>query len=335
MGTCILTITVATVFLCALYTLSHQSLSWGLAGNLAFVSFALLQAMNNFYFSVLQAQEKSKSAAFNRLQIPLIRAIISMLAITISKSGITICIALLSTLLIIKKFSRIDFSIKDLFIEKIRPPLKKSFPYALETTLSVIILNIPTLYLASKGEFQALANINIGLSFILASYLLPQAFFVNYLFPKLIKQNNKNPKKLFFNLLILSAASTSLGLAIAAVLISNSNYLITLFFGENYSYTARYLEILAYSIPLRYASIAIGCYIATNDYIIQRALTTLFSLLCFFAFILLSQSEISNLSDVTAYSFTATQLAMALGFYIVATSKYIKIQTNPNKYLFT
>jgi len=291
-----------------------------------FSIFLTLQSINNTCFSIEQRNLKSYATALNRIQIPLLRFIASTIAIAAGYKSFLLALSILFLLAFIYSTWRfkeyLEFTPKSINIST----LKHSFYYGLESLLSVFLLNICSITLGFTKEYTVLANISSALSFILAIYLIPQAVFVNHFHPQYIRINEDDPLGLFKKILNSSIISLAIGIIFSIALYAISPYLIEVSYGKNYHTANSSLQILALSIPLRFFSIGIGCYIATRDFIKYRAFAGTLACMAFFAIISIIPGTFGKI-ETYSLAFVSSQMTLALIYTILAFIKRINLNT--------
>lgn len=289
---------------------------------LPFMFFVLLQALNTLMFSVHQRSQRYADVAHNRLQIPLIRFGASLFAIVFGIWGFwwALLLAGVGSVYISRKKLK-GYLLRGGLLDGVRL-IRKSALYGSEALVSIFLLNICAIALGVRGEFAALANINVALSMILATFLAPQAIFVNYLFPKYVIRNNVDPKGLFFEIIKLSGYSLLMGLVVVGLIIWLGEIFINLFFGRAYASAIDVLAILAWAVPIRFFSVGIGCYIATVDFIRFRVLVGVMAILSFFSVVYFF-SSCTSVATLYSISFVVSQAALGVGYFAAAVYKML------------
>lgn len=293
---------------------------WGLA----FFIFVPLQALNNLAFSNAQRALNFSHVAFNRLQVPTLRLVSAVSVFFFDVDFFLVIFFLLSLVLSIKivflelSFRlagswRLDFSV-----------IRRSISYGMESLVSVFLLNICVITMGWEKEFESLAAFNVAMSFIVAIYLLPQAVFINYLYPKVIKQDKVDSLRVFRRLLVFACGAAFFSICGVIFLWAAGKDIIGIFYGARYVDTAYVaLCILAMSIPFRFFLVAIGNYISTSDSINRRVVSGAISIVAFFGALALLSGERDTLTQYS-YAFLFSQIILSLSYMIFSVVKYLE-----------
>jgi len=305
---------------------------WGRGGGgsifvFPFMLFVLLQALNTLAFSVHQRFQMYSDVAKNRMQIPFIRMGAALFAILGGVWGFWWALLIAGVGGVLISCGKLKaYLLQGTVLDGIRF-MRGSAMFGAEALVSVFLLNICAVALGGGGEFLALANINVALSIILASFLVPQAVFVNYLFPKYVRKNNLDPKSLFFEIMRLSCCSLIVGMAVFGVIVWLGGEFIDLFFGRAYASAVDVLVILAWAVPVRFFSVGIGCYIATSDFIKFRVLVGVAAVLCFFGVVYVF-SDHASVAVLYSFAFVISQAVLTVGYLMVAFYKMLSVNSD-------
>lgn len=318
---------VSTVWM-SFFSSIFLSLYWLISGDvflwcLPFIVFIFYQSLNNLAFAVNQSNFDYKKVALNRLEIPFVRCLSSCALFFCSVNLYLLvlagfCIFFVRKLLFVKLVSShasVAFNVTH---------LKNGFIYGVESFCSVFLLNICAITMGIRGEFSSLAAVNVGFSFILAAYLVPQGFFINYLYPKIVYMNEVDPKGLYSTLAKYAVIAAVIGLLGVLITYLVAHYLILFFYGDNYlDISVEAMIILSCSLPFRYFLVAFGGYISTYDSIRYKLTSSMIAIASFF-YLLVYLLQVINPVEAYSWSFVASQAALAGSYMFFSYRKYCR-----------
>lgn len=205
-----------------------------------------------------QAAKRTESVSKIQMLPPLSRALLSSIAILFWASIDTAILALA----LANAISFIYFQKTILKTPQKRPInnsalgwSKGTLKYSINGTFNVAQLQATTAALGLVLDAKSASYAAICSALLTAVYIAPNTIFSLYLLPKYHQNQGSQNASVHINALLSLLA----GALICFLLRGYGNHLIDLLFGSEYSTATKLLSILAFCIPFRFYSTAIGC----------------------------------------------------------------------------
>lgn len=191
--------------------------------------------------------------------------------------------------------------------------LLKGIPYSLNGTANVAQLQLVVAMAAAYVSLEAAAVLAVANTAMAAVYIAPNAVFGLHYLPVYHKINASGQKSLVP--IKHGLVAMLVGCLGALVLWGTAPVLIPLVFSEKYTVSASVLQILAYGVPFRFFSTAVGAALLTESTVRLKVIVSLVSIgiQVFYIVIFGSRSDAIGV----AWSVVVSELVVAICFALI------------------
>lgn len=149
---------------------------------------------------------------------------------------------------------------------------RSSWPYGIEVLAYPIFFQSALLTLAWTGADHDAGQIGVLLTVLAGVYLVPDVLWNKYLLPRLHGWSMSDRRRYFDVVVEVGALFVSVGVLIAALLMLVGPSVLWAIFGRQYEVASELLTLLAFAVPIRFASSVFGVLLITEGKVKLRAL---------------------------------------------------------------
>ncbi len=191
-----------------------------------------------------------------------------------------------------------------------------TLPFALATISYPIYFQGGLLSLGAIGSSHDAGLFGAGFLVITATYLLPAVTFQKFLTARMQWWAQHDPAK--FHLVLKRAVLflATAGLALSAMIHLNAEIIVSVIFGPRFAEASKLLSLLAFAIPFRYYSSAIGSALLTGKSVLARANCEVFAAVVTASFTAVLYSRFGATAAVIATVSSEIFLAIAYSLLI-------------------
>jgi O-antigen/teichoic acid export membrane protein len=144
--------------------------------------------------------------------------------------------------------------------------MAEAWPFGMAGLFHLIYYQIDIVLLKYLQGDDAAGVYNVAFVVMGAVYLLPSVVYQKFLLPKIHRWANHDRSRFVQVYRTGSLGMLGIGLAAMALIWTSAPLLVNLLFGPDYTAAAAALQILAFAIPMRFVSTAVGSTLTTQDH---------------------------------------------------------------------
>jgi O-antigen/teichoic acid export membrane protein len=196
--------------------------------------------------------------------------------------------------------------------------VRATFPFALATVSYPIYFQGGLLSLGMIGSPHDAGLFGASFLVITAAYILPAVTFQKFLTARMQRWAHHDRARFVAVLKGSVVLLGTIGIVLSAIIHLNAGSIVSLIFGSRYSESAAILTLLAFAVPFRYYSVAIGSALLTGRSTLAKALCEVLAAAITASITILLYSHYGAIAAVIATILSEAYLAISYSLLLLA-----------------